>query len=68
MIIDELVLLLPDLEGSVTPESRFGADLEMDSLDIVELVARLEKRLGIEIPEALEAVDGTPVAVADGLA
>ncbi|MBN1556523.1 MAG: acyl carrier protein [Lentisphaerae bacterium] len=33
-----------DFEGGITPESRFGADLEFESTDVVELVGEIETR------------------------
>ena len=35
----------------VTPEAKFGDDLDADSLDLVELVMELEDRYGIRIPD-----------------
>src|SRR3954447_26982500 len=42
----------------VTPEARFGDDLDADSLDLVELVMALEEEFGVEVPEEeLEGVE-----------
>ena len=42
----------------VTPEAKFGDDLDADSLDLVELVMALEEEFGIEVPEEdLEGVE-----------
>lgn len=38
-------------EDEVTDEASFIEDLGADSLDIVELVMRLEEEFGIEIPD-----------------
>ena len=35
----------------VTPEARFGEDLDADSLDLVELVMRLEEEFDISVDE-----------------
>ena len=35
----------------VTPDARFGDDLDADSLDLVELVMALEEAFDIEVPE-----------------
>lgn len=44
----------PDI---IKPESQLGNDLDLDSLDTVELTLGLEKRFGIEIPdEELEEI------------
>ena len=39
-------------DDQVTPEARFGDDLDADSLDLVELVMALEEEFGIEVPES----------------
>ena len=50
------VLSVP--EENVTPEAKFGDDLEADSLDLVELVMALEEEFGVEVPEEdLEGVE-----------
>ncbi len=38
----------PDL---IKPEAELGNDLDLDSLDTVELTLGLEKRFGVEIPD-----------------
>ena len=47
IIADELSVE-PD---EVTPQSRFVEDLGADSLDVVELVMRLEDEFSLEIPD-----------------
>lgn len=37
---------------TVTPEASLGNDLDLDSLDTVELTLGLEKRFDIEIPDS----------------
>ena len=37
-------------EGQVTPDAKFGDDLDADSLDLVELVMALEEEFGVEVP------------------
>ena len=45
-------------EDAVTPEAKFGDDLDADSLDLVELVMALEEEFGIEVPEEeLEGIE-----------
>ena len=45
-------------EGAVTPDAKFGDDLDADSLDLVELVMALEEEFNIEVPEEdLEGVE-----------
>jgi acyl carrier protein len=38
-------------ESEVTPNARFIEDLGADSLDVVELVMKLEEEFGIDIPD-----------------
>jgi acyl carrier protein len=45
-------------EDQVTPDARFGDDLDADSLDLVELVMALEEEFDIEVPEEdLEGIE-----------
>ena len=42
----------------VTPDARFGEDLDADSLDLVELVMALEEAFDISVPEEeLEGIE-----------
>ena len=42
----------------VTPDAKFGDDLDADSLDLVELVMALEEAFDIEVPEEeLEGIE-----------
>ena len=42
----------------VTPEARFGDDLDADSLDLVELVMALEEEFDVQVPEEeLEGIE-----------
>ena len=42
----------------VTPDARFGDDLDADSLDLVELVMALEEAFDITVPEdELEGIE-----------
>ncbi len=45
-------------ESAVTPEAKFGDDLDADSLDLVELVMALEEEFDISVPEEeLEGIE-----------
>jgi acyl carrier protein len=45
-------------EDQVTPDAKFGDDLDADSLDLVELVMALEEEFDISVPEEeLEGVE-----------
>lgn len=68
IVIDEIELLLPDLKGIANADSNFVEELELDSLDIVEVVSRLETRLGVSIPEDLESSAESPRDLASGIA
>ncbi|HQK94679.1 MAG TPA: acyl carrier protein [Armatimonadota bacterium] len=48
---DVVVEELSVAEDEVTPEASFVEDLGADSLDVVELVMRLEEEFEIEIPD-----------------
>lgn len=51
--LEELVHIAPDLEpASVGDDDHLQEDLELDSMDILNLVAALHKRLEVDIPEA----------------
>ncbi|MEU9069057.1 phosphopantetheine-binding protein [Streptomyces sp. NPDC048109] len=52
------------LEGDITGTTAF-ADLELDSLVLLELSVLLEKQFGVHIPEDELADAGTVEAVAD---
>ena len=46
MVVDTL-----QFDGDVTMDSSFAADLQADSLDVVELTMALEEKYGITIPD-----------------
>jgi acyl carrier protein len=48
----------------VTPDARFGEDLDADSLDLVELVMRLEEEFDISVDESeLDGIETIKQAV-----
>ncbi|PRY26894.1 acyl carrier protein [Aliiruegeria haliotis] len=50
--LEELVKVAPDLDpGSIADGDHIQADLELDSMDVLNLVAALHERLGVNIPE-----------------
>ena len=53
---DATVTVLGVDREAVTEQARFFADLDADSLDLVELVMALEERFDVTIPE--EELDG----------
>jgi len=52
---DKVMKLISDTTkvdmAKITPETNFVDDLNLDSLDIVELMMKMEDEFGIEIPE-----------------
>lgn len=50
-IRDIIVEQLDVAEDEVSPDARFVDDLGADSLDVVELIMRIEEELEIEIPD-----------------
>ena len=53
IVKETLFSVAPDLEGeSVQPEATFRDQFEIDSMDFLNFVIGLNKRTGIEIPEA----------------
>jgi len=50
--LDELTRVAPDIEPSnVADDDHLQTDLELDSMDILNLVLALHDRLGVAIPE-----------------
>ncbi len=47
----ELAVAAPDVPPDADPNAHFGHDLEVDSLAVLEFVARLEYRFGIAVPD-----------------
>ncbi len=64
-VSDACVELLKADRSSLNEDTRFGDDLDADSLDLVEVVMSLEDRFGIAIPEDdLDGVETIGQAVA----
>ena len=51
----EVKAIIKDLlgadEGKITPEARFREDLELDSLDLVDLIMSFKDKFGAEISD-----------------
>ena len=41
-----------EIQSKVTPDARFKEDLDLDSLDAVEVVMAVEEEFAIEIPDS----------------
>ena len=53
VFLAELVRIAPDIDPeTVGEDDHIQEDLELDSMDVLNLVAALHARLGVDIPEA----------------
>jgi acyl carrier protein len=51
-VVAAVLDIAPDLEGTeIQPDAELRADLDLDSMDLVNLTAALSERLGADIPE-----------------
>lgn len=67
--IEELVNVAPDLDpATIGPDDQLQDDLELDSMDVLNLVAALHDKLGIDIPEDDYVQIETPAKAATYLA
>lgn len=48
---EELAVAAPDVPADAATTAHFGIDLGVDSLAVLEFVARLEYRYGIAVPD-----------------
>ena len=60
----ELAAVRPDLAATASPDATLKHDLEIDSLDVLEFVARVEAAFGVVVPDE----DWQAVATLDTLA
>ena len=61
--------MAPDLDaGTISKDDQLQDDLQLDSMDVLNLVAALHERLGIDIPEDDYVQIETPAKAADYLA
>lgn len=52
IFIEELVRVAPDIDAAdIGNDDHIQEDLELDSMDVLNLVTALHERLGIDIPE-----------------
>ena len=53
VFLEELTRIAPDIEPDTVGENdHIQDDLELDSMDVLNLVTALHERLGVDIPEA----------------
>lgn len=60
----ELAAVRPDIAATAPTDATFKHDLEIDSLDVLEFVARVEAAFGLVVPDE----DWQAVATLDSLA
>ena len=69
LFIEELVKVAPDLDpATIRQDDQLQDDLALDSMDVLNLVAALHERLGVDIPEDDYVQIETPAKAADYLA
>jgi acyl carrier protein len=52
VFLEELARVAPDIDpGTVGDDDHIQDDLDLDSMDVLNLVAALHARLGVDIPE-----------------
>lgn len=52
IFIEELVTVAPDLDpDDIGDDDHLQDDLELDSMDVLNLMVALQKRLGVSVPE-----------------
>lgn len=65
IFLEELVRVAPDIEAAdVGDDDHIQDDLELDSMDVLNLVTALHERLGIDIPEREYPEIATPARAA----
>jgi acyl carrier protein len=69
VFLEELVKVAPDIDADdVGDDDHIQDDLELDSMDVLNLVTALHERLGIDIPEKDYPEIATPARAAAYLA
>jgi acyl carrier protein len=69
IFIEELCRVAPDIDpASVGDDDHIQDDLELDSMDVLNLVSALHARLGVDIPERDYPEIATPARAAAYLA
>lgn len=55
-VLQQLIADVLEVETTdVTPDARFVEDLEADSLRVIEILSRMEKTFGVQLPQSLLA-------------
>ncbi|MDD9731274.1 phosphopantetheine-binding protein [Mameliella sp. AT18] len=51
--LEEITRIAPDLDAAaISGDDQIQNDLDLDSMDVLNLVSALHKRLGVDIPES----------------
>jgi len=66
-IREALVVAAPEVDPGADPAAHLREDLEVDSLALLELVARLEHHYGVQVPDDLWPTLTSMDAIADFL-
>ncbi|MEM7529787.1 MAG: phosphopantetheine-binding protein [Pseudomonadota bacterium] len=67
--LEELTKIAPEIDpNALSGHEHLQEDLELDSMDILNLVAALHRRLGVDIPEKDYGAIATPDAATAYLA
>jgi acyl carrier protein len=71
-VLDDLALVIADLSqidvSDIGPEKSFQEDLDIDSLELVELGVRVEEKFSVKIPDDVLGTLKTVGAMADFVA
>ncbi|NDR54924.1 acyl carrier protein [Aliiruegeria sabulilitoris] len=68
VFLEELLRVAPDLEfDEIGEDDHIQDDLELDSMDVLNLVAAIHARLGVDIPEKEYVEIATPALAASYL-
>jgi acyl carrier protein len=52
-LLEEIGKIAPEMEGvAVDPDANLREEFDLDSMDFLNLITAIHKRLGIDIPEA----------------
>ena len=69
LLRDVVTEVAPDVDpAELTPDTRLQEDLELDSMDVLNVMAALSERTGVDIPEADYSKLATLGGAADYLA
>ena len=66
IVIDTVRAVAPDVTD-VEPDADFQTDLDLDSMDVLNIMIALHERTGVEIPEAEYGALTSPTRTADYL-